>query len=133
MSSRVVYPLQRSGNLLFLRASISSLDGDSLRVRLLLDIGASYTTLPLKVLEDLGYKISSDTARISIMTAGGIGRAPMLSISAFDCLGKTLTDFSVVALDLPFNPLMSGLLGMDFLGRLGVTINIEKAEIIMAK
>jgi predicted aspartyl protease len=130
MSSRVIYPLQRSGSLLFLRASISSIAGGSLRVRLLLDTGASYTTLPLKV---LGYTITSDTAQISIMTAGGLGRAPMLSIAAFDCLGKTIRDFSVVASDLPFNPLMSGLLGMDVLGRLGVTINIEKAEIIMVK
>jgi clan AA aspartic protease (TIGR02281 family) len=133
MSSRIIYPLQRSGNLLFLRASVSGINGDSLRVRLLLDTGASYTTLPLKLLEDLGYNPTAATNRISIMTAGGMGRAPTISIAAFDCLGETFTDFSVVALDLPFNPLMSGLLGMDFLTQVGATIDIKKAEIMMAR
>ncbi len=32
---------------------------------------------------------------------------------------------------LLFNPLMSGLLGMDFLSQAGVTIDIPKAEIIL--
>ncbi|MCY6490139.1 MULTISPECIES: retropepsin-like aspartic protease [Leptolyngbya] len=131
MSSRVIYPLQRSGNLLFLRASIRGLNGDSLRVRLLLDTGSSYTTLPFKVLEDLGYEPSIATRQISIMTAGGMSRAPVLPISAFDCLGKTFTNFSIVALDLPFNPLMSGLLGMDCLSQIGAVIDVQKAEILM--
>jgi predicted aspartyl protease len=131
MSLRIIYPLQRSGNLLFLRASVSGINGDSLRVRLLLDTGASYTTLPIKLLEDLGYSPAAATRRISIMTAGGMGRVPTLPISAFNCLGTIFTDFSIVALDLPFNPLMSGLLGMDVLSRVSATIDIKKAEVIV--
>jgi clan AA aspartic protease (TIGR02281 family) len=130
---RVIYPLQRSGNLLFLRASVRGVDGDSLSVRLLVDTGASYTTLPIKVLEDLGYVTSTAPVRVAIMTASGMGRAPYLKIAALNCLGKNLPDFSVVALDLPFNPLMSGLLGMDFLSKMGVTLDIQKAEIIMTR
>ncbi len=87
MSSRVIYPLQRSGNLLFLRASVQGANGESLRVRLLLDTGASYTTIPLRVLEDLGYHVSNATAQLPIMTAGGMNRAPRLVVSAFDCPG----------------------------------------------
>jgi predicted aspartyl protease len=131
MSSRIIYPLQRSGNLLFLRASINGVSGDSLRVRLLIDTGSSYTTLPLKILTDLGYDISAAPSRIAIMTAGGMGRAPMLPIVAFNCLGQIRKDFPIVALDLPFNPLMSGLLGMDFLSQTGVVIDIKKAEIMI--
>jgi predicted aspartyl protease len=131
MSSRIIYPLQRSGNLLFLRASVRGINGDSLRVRLLLDTGASYTTLPLNLLTDLGYNPTETSRRVAIMTASAMGRAPVLPVAAFDCLGQTLQDFPVVALDLPFNPLMSGLLGMDFLNQIGVTINIKKAEIII--
>jgi hypothetical protein len=65
------------------------------------------------------------------MTAGGMGRVPILPISAFNCLGTIFTDFSIVALDLPFNPLMSGLLGMDVLSQVGATIDIKKAEVIV--
>jgi predicted aspartyl protease len=131
MSPRIVYPLQRSGNLLFLRASINGANGDSLRVRLLVDTGSSYTTLPINLLEDLGYDISAAANRIAIMTAGGMGRAPVLPISTFNCLGQSFSDFPIVALDLPFNPLMSGLLGMDFLSRIGATIDIKTAQIIV--
>jgi predicted aspartyl protease len=132
MSPRIVYPLQRSGNLLFLRASINGANGDSLRVRLLVDTGSSYTTLPINLLEDLGYDISAAAnRRIAIMTAGGMGRAPVLPISTFNCLGQSFSDFPIVALDLPFNPLMSGLLGMDFLSRIGATIDIKTAQIIV--
>jgi predicted aspartyl protease len=131
MSPRVIYPLQRSGNLLFLRASINGTNGDSLRVRLLVDTGSSYTTLPINLLEDLGYDISTAAKRIAIMTAGGMGRAPVLPISTFNCLGQSFNDFPIVALDLPFNPLMSGLLGMDFLSRIGATIDIKKAQIVV--
>jgi predicted aspartyl protease len=131
MSPRIVYPLQRSSNLLFLRASINGANGDSLRVRLLVDTGSSYTTLPINLLEDLGYDISAAANRIAIMTAGGMGRAPVLPISTFNCLGQSFSDFSIVALDLPFNPLMSGLLGMDFLNRIGATIDITAAQIIV--
>ena len=67
------------------------------------------------------------------MTASGMGRAPVISIATFNCLGETITDFSVVALNLPFNPLMSGLLGMDFLTEVGATIDIKKAEITMER
>jgi clan AA aspartic protease (TIGR02281 family) len=133
MSPRIIYPLQRSGNLLFLRASISGINGDSLRVRLLVDTGSSYTTLPLKVLADLGYDLSTATTPISIMTAGGMERAPIIEIIALNCLGQMLTNFPIVALNLPFNPLMNGLLGMDFLSQTAATINIKKAEMIMER
>jgi predicted aspartyl protease len=132
MSSRIIYPLQRSGNLLFIRASVNGHNGTFLQVRLLVDTGSSYTTLPIEILEILGYDVSAAPSRITIMTAGGMGRAPMLPIGAFNCLGQTLKNFPIVALDLPFNPLTSGLLGMDFLSQAGVTIDIKKGEITMA-
>ncbi len=133
MSSRVIYPLQRSGNLLFLRASVSGTNNGSIRVRLLIDTGSSYTTLPLKVLEDLGYIPSTATTQVSIMTAGGMNRAPSLSVSAFNCLGQTFNDYSIVALTLPFSPLMSGLLGMDILSQIGAILDIQKAEITLMR
>jgi predicted aspartyl protease len=131
MSSRIIYPLQRSGNLLFLRASVGGLQGDPVRLRLLVDTGSSYTTLPLKVLADLGYVVDEQNRRVAIMTAGGMGRAPLVSVASFNCLGESIENFPVVGLDLPFNPLMSGLLGMDFLSRFNLVIDVRRAEIVM--
>ena len=134
MSPRSIYPLQRSGNLLFLHASATGLvENDFIQVRLLIDTGSAYTTLPLKLLENIGYNPSTISRRIPIMTASGMGRAPVISIATLNCLGKTMTEFSVIALDLPFNPLMSGLLGMDFLSKVGAIIDIKKAQITMER
>ena len=133
MTSRIIYPLQRSGNLLFLRANIRGLDNRNTRVRLLLDTGATYTTLPLNVLEDVGYEFNTIDRRIDIMTASGKERVPIISIAAFNFLGETLTDFSVIGLNLPSHPLMNGLLGMDFLSKFGTTIDIKNAQITMER
>ena len=116
-----------------MRANIRGLDNRNTRVRLLIDTGATYTTLPLNVLDDIGYESNTIDRRIDIMTASGKERVPMISIAAFNCLGETLTDFSVIALNLPSHPLMNGLLGMDFLSKFGTTIDIKKAQITMER
>ena len=131
MTSRITYSLQRSGNLLFLRASLRGPDSSMTRVRLLIDTGAAYTTLPTSFLEEIGCEVNDVNRRIPIMMASAVGRAPVIQISEFNCLGKSMIDFPVVALNLPFSPLMSGLLGMDFLSQFGATIDIKKAEITM--
>ncbi len=48
----------------------------------------------------------------------------VLSIAMFNCLGKAFPNFPIVALNLPFNPLMSGLLGMYFLINTGIRYRI---------
>jgi hypothetical protein len=67
------------------------------------------------------------------MTAGGMNRVPSLPVSAFNYLGQTFTDLSIVALNLPFSPLMSGLLGMDVLSQSGAILDIQKAEITLMR
>ncbi|GAP94659.1 hypothetical protein NIES2104_11700 [Leptolyngbya sp. NIES-2104] len=67
------------------------------------------------------------------MTAGGMNRAPSLPVLAFNCLGQTFTDLSIVVLNLPFSPLMSGLLGMDVLSQIGAILDIQKAEITLMR
>lgn len=131
MSPRRFYRLQRSGNLLFLKASVSRQEYEPITVRLLIDTGSSFTTLPMSVLDGLGVDVSQSNKRISIMTGAGMIQAPTIAVPRFNCLGLQVEDFTVLAVDLPFNPLVSGLLGIDFLERCGAIINVRKAEIVL--
>jgi len=54
VTSKKFYPLQRQGNLLWVRAAVGSNDGSVIVVRLLVDTGSSFTVLPTKVVEALG-------------------------------------------------------------------------------
>ena len=68
------YRLLRHGrNLLAVQATISGNNGDATeyRVRLLVNTGASYTILPVKTLEDLGYDTRNPLRRQEIFTGQG--------------------------------------------------------------
>ena len=78
MTSRITYSLQRSGKLLFLRASLRGPDSSMTRVRLLIDTGAAYTTLPTSFLEEIGCEVNDVNRRIPIMMASAVGRAPVI-------------------------------------------------------
>jgi predicted aspartyl protease len=129
MSQRRIFPLQRYGNLLCTRASIRGDAMDPRLVRLLIDTGSSFTVIPLPVLEDLGYDTKTSSQSTNIMAAGGILRSPIVTVAEFCCLGQKIDGFSVVAMNVPFNPVFNGILGMDFMAQHRAKIDIEKAEI----
>lgn len=131
MTKRSTYRLLKSNNLLLLKANVASPEYEPITIRLLIDTGSSFTTLPLKVLEDIGCNVSNSSDRVAIMAAGGMISAPIIAVPSFNCLGQQVKNFPVVAVNLPFNSLMSGLLGMDFLVRYGAVIDVKKAEITL--
>lgn len=52
-------------------------------------------------------------------------------MSKFNCLGKLLKNFHILAHTLPFGVYVDGLLGMDFLNNFEIEIRIKKGEIII--
>jgi predicted aspartyl protease len=127
-----MFSLQRYGNLLCLKASVRGPSGDPRVVRLLVDTGSSFTVLPIQILQDIGYSTEAASRSVSIMAAGGVLRSPVIDVLEFNCLGQQATEFSVVAMNLPFNPVFNGILGMDFMKRYRSVIDVEKAEIIVS-
>ncbi len=123
------YRLLRQGNLLLLRAAVGGTDGGVVVVRLLVDTGASYTMLPVEVVEALGCDTHHPLRTVRIVAASGIIVAPMVAVSWLHCLGQRIEDFPVVAHTLPAGTFVDGLLGMDFLGRCQAVISVEEAEI----
>ncbi|MEG4964013.1 MULTISPECIES: retropepsin-like aspartic protease [unclassified Microcoleus] len=126
------YRLLRHGrNLLAVPATIGGNNGDATeyRVRLLVDTGASYTILPVKTLEDLGYDTRNPLRRQEIFTGQGRIYVPVINVSWFNCVGKLIENFDVFAHDIPPNLRIDGLLGMDFLIRFQAVISVSDAEI----
>ena len=130
MSARMkIYHLERRGRLLLLRAAIGGTNGQTSVLRLLLDTGASYTMLPVEVLEALGYDTHHPLRRARAITASGVIVAPVVRVSWFHCLGQRLEDFPVTAYTLPPSTFVDGLLGMDFLLHCKAVIAIESGTV----
>jgi predicted aspartyl protease len=131
MTTKRVYRLQRYGNLFWLKAVVMGEAREPRVVRLLVDTGSSYTVLPPSVLTEIGCDVSASNRQVPIMAAGGMVQPSVVNVPSFSCLGQQVEDFSALALSIPFNPLVNGLLGMDFLERCGATIQIRGARIIL--
>ncbi|MEG4865475.1 MULTISPECIES: retropepsin-like aspartic protease family protein [unclassified Microcoleus] len=126
-----VYRLLRYGqNLLAVQATVGSREGgDFVRVRLLVDTGSSFTILPVQVLQNLGYDTGNPLRRQELVTGQGRIYIPVINVSWFNCVGKLIENFDVVAHDIPPNIRIDGLLGMDFLTRFQAVISVGNAEI----
>ena len=125
------YKLESYGNLLLTRAAVG--DNDGVRVvKLLIDTGSSYTILPFEILEAIGSSPSLARERVGISTASGYIIAPAVRVEWFNCLGYRVDAFRVVSHTLPFSTFIDGLLGMDFLTRIGAVINTSAKSIIVS-
>jgi predicted aspartyl protease len=124
-----IYQLQRQRNLVTLKAYVADRDGVYRGIRLLVDTGATYTVLPVGFLNTLGYDVANPLRTIAITAAGGILQVPQIEVGRFSCLGCSVDHFAIVALNLPLNSALSGLVGMDFLVKHRAIIDTGKAEI----
>jgi predicted aspartyl protease len=126
-----IYPVDRSGNLFTVRASVGRLQAQPSVLNLLVDTGAGRTSLSTTLLTEIGCPITTNQPGIMIMTGNGMIRLPIVQIPWLSCLGQRVEGFSVLALELPIDRYFSGILGMDFLLRFNAVIDMGKAHIII--
>jgi predicted aspartyl protease len=126
-----IYPAQKLGNLLCIKASVKGHNNKIAVLRLLIDTGASYTLLPTRPLEPLGYKLTETTQTRELVTASGVVSAPLLNVRSFNCLGLELADFPVILYNLPTASKLDGILGMDVLTPNRAFIATGEAEVYM--
>ena len=84
-------------------------------VRLLVDTGATYTLIPLKVAMAIGCDPSVAQRRIPIVTVSAVEYPPLVTIPSLECLGHRLRNVEVICHDLPPSSAVEGLLGLNVL------------------
>jgi predicted aspartyl protease len=126
-----IYTVQKSGNLFFVRASVGRIGTKPNILRLLVNTGASQTSLSKTLLFELEYTGSDLTSKTSILTGNGIIQASIISVTSLNCLGQQVENFPVLAIDLSLSRYINGVLGMDFLLRFNAVIDIGKRQIVL--
>ena len=95
----------------------------------ILDTGATYSTLSAAALEEIGISISPDAPWVELQTAGGIIEAPLVLVDAV-WLGDFPVEWVTVAIcEECSRPPVAGLLGLNVLQRFRVSIDHEGKKI----
>lgn len=84
-------------------------------IKMVLDTGASMTTIPTEIALGIGCDPSKPHRRIEMITASGMEYVPVVVIPRVEVLGFSIKNLEAACLDLPPKSLVSGLLGLNFL------------------
>ena len=76
-----------------------------------LDTGATYTMIPWDIAEAIGYEPAYSRRKVTIITASGVEKAPLIVVNNVSVLGK---EVECVVHDLPEASRINGLLGLCF-------------------
>lgn len=125
------YQLQQRDNLLWLSAAVGSFDRRRFVARLLLDTGSSFTVLHSDVLTGLGYDLTISDRRVTIIVASGRLSLPIVQAAWLSLLGQRLENIAIVAHTFPTGVFFDGVLGLDLLNQLNVSIQVRKAQVTL--
>ena len=122
---RATIPIQVRGRHIIVAVTFN----DSVTGNLVLDTGAGQTMISKRIANDLRLYSTGAGTRIGIGGAVSVATANIDAIRVGDADVKNMR---VSIHDLPFNVFEEGLLGMDFLGRFQMSLDIEKRVLILA-
>ncbi|WP_263081176.1 aspartyl protease family protein [Endozoicomonas sp. Mp262] len=106
--------------------------GDKQRARLLIDTGASVTTLPQRILQELKRKKqAARVGHVDLKTASGFHFSPLFRVKRFQVGQFVLKDLDVAELDFDSTETADGLLGMNVLNRFIFQIDQEKQTLTL--
>jgi clan AA aspartic protease (TIGR02281 family) len=116
-------PFERRGTLMWVNAVVN----DRHPVPFLIDTGASGVSLPSEVVARLGIRIRPDTPRVTVGTANGYVRVPVVKIDSVQ-----LGNARVEGLQATVNPSMNvGLLGGSFFNNYKYSVDIAAGVITL--
>ena len=129
--NEIVVPLQRAGNSFFVNTEINRR-----KINLLLDTGASITSLSSSLIQQLNLKPDGRTIRLS--TANGIRNAKLYRADQIKLGRLSIKNLVVAEIEFSSNSPIQGLLGTDLLNQLDnnysyIIDNQKNALIFQAK
>lgn len=112
----MIFPFKRESEEGLIIVSIE-IDG-KYELKMVLDTGATNTTIDSNALYLLGYNLKDNIGTVEIETANGIIETEVFAVGRFSSLGQTKEKFQVQVYDFLAHGIFSdynGLLGLDFL------------------
>lgn len=107
--------------------------GDELETWMMLDTGATYTTLPMTVLERLGAEPADDAPVIELHTANGTRSAQVALIDQLWLGDLSIEGVAIATCDECASGDTVGLLGLNVTGGYNVTIDADRREVILTQ
>ncbi len=105
--------------------------GQRRRLRLALDIGATYTLIPWEIARALGYHPERSRRRVQLLTADGVLYVPLITVAQVRALGQTVSGLEVLVHDLPPAGRVDGLLGLNFLRHFTLTLDFPRGRLTL--
>ena len=102
-------------------------------LKMVLDTGATITTIPIERALAIGCDPTKSKRRIEMITASGTEYAPIVTVPKIELLGFTLHKVDVVCHNLPPQSVGSGLLGLNILKNFDVFLKFRSKLLEIAK
>ena len=119
-------PLKLKSNIVIVNASVMGRRGTRV-VQMVLDTGASLTTIPYEIAISIGVDPTRSNKKIPIMTASSMEYATLITVPRFTLFEYTLSNVQVVCMDLPTaNNDIQGLLGLNVLDEFNVFLGFRQ-------
>ncbi len=90
------------------------------------DTGVTYIMIPWEIAEILGYQPELSKERITMTTASGVEKVPLITLKSVEVLGKKAINVKAIVHNLPQESYIDGLLGISFLKHFKVCIDFPK-------
>ena len=107
---------------------------DKYELKMVLDIGATNTTIDSNALYLLGYDLKDNIGTVIIETANGIIETEVFELDSFSSLGLTKKKFQIQVYDFLAHDILSdynGLLGLDFFEGTKFCIDLKQNTITL--
>lgn len=114
--------LNPKDNIIFCKVVLSGPRGSRI-IDMILDTGATITTIPTETAIAIGCSPIKSKRKIELITASGIEYAPVVTVSKLKIFTFELRNIDVVCHDLPPQSLASGLLGLDILKQFNIHLD----------
>ena len=118
------FPLQLAGPIIL---SANLIGPKSHRTAdLLLDTGAEYCSITLRLAENLGFNLNGPHRKVAIITANGVVRVPSFLVPEIRIGNAYAHHVAVTCQDVPEIPEINGFIGLNFLRRCRTVIDYKK-------
>jgi clan AA aspartic protease (TIGR02281 family) len=129
LAKKVSIPIQKRGEIVIVPATIN----EKAQVNLVVDTGASYTTISRAIAQSLRIDLEKTHPMVSLQTANGVIEAPLVAIDSIEVGGLQVKNLTAAVYDVFADPKVSGLLGLNYLTHFRMDIDTQASILVLER